>query len=165
MTASISRLQAQKTAPVRHTKLAYINSDAKPPREVLRRQMKHRNEMLHSPAVNGKRKVHAATAASSVTDVMPSPKKRHSAPGACVVPGACSFPGRAESSPQSKGLCMLFNKRLAISELQMHISITTWASGTCSSLSIPGSNPEACIILMRNVKVQCRMGVENCFSG
>jgi len=134
VTASISRLQAEKTAPVRHTKLAYINSDAKPPREVRRRQMKHRNEMLHSPTVNGKRKVDVAAAAvSSVTDVMPSPKKRHSAPGACVLPGACSFPGRAESSPQSKGLCVLF-KRLAISDLRMLlISISMWPQITCCS--------------------------------
>ena len=105
MTASISRLQAEKTAPVRHTKLAYMNSAAKPPREVLRKQMKYRNETMHSPAVNGKRRADAAAAAaSSVTDVMPSPKKRHSAPT------ACSSLSRAESSPQSKGLYVIYDK-------------------------------------------------------
>jgi len=97
VTESISRLQAQKSAPVRHTKLAYINSDAKPPREVLRRQMKNRVEMQHSAAVNGKR---TAAAAALVTCSTASPKKRHS------MPTSTSSLGRAESPPQLKGLCI-----------------------------------------------------------
>jgi len=97
VTASISRLQAQKTAPIRHTKLAYVNSVAKPPREVLRRQMKNRIEISHLAAVHDKRKA----AAASVTDNTTSPKKRHSAPVAGL------SIGHGESSPQSKGLCVL----------------------------------------------------------
>jgi len=91
-------LQAQKTAPIRHTKLAYINSDAKPPREVLRRQMKNRIEIPRSAAVNGKRT--AAAAAMPVTSNTSSPKKRHS------MPTAVSSAGYTEFSSQSKGLCM-----------------------------------------------------------
>jgi len=96
LTASISRSQAQRTAPVRHTKLAYVYSDAKPPREVLRRQMKNRTEMSRSPAANGKRTAFAA----SVTSDAASPKKRHSTP----VP--TSSQGRAESPSQLKGPCI-----------------------------------------------------------
>jgi len=79
----------EKTAPVRHTKLAYINSVAKPPREVLRRQRKHHTETFHSPAANSKRTAFAAS---------PPPKKRHSAPVPVV------SQGRAELSAQLKGL-------------------------------------------------------------
>jgi len=94
LTVSISRSHAEKTAPVRHTKMAYVNSVAKPPREVLRRQMKNRIETFHSPVANSKRTAFAA----SITDNAPSPKKRHSAPI------SISSQGHAESSPQLKGL-------------------------------------------------------------
>ena len=41
LTASIARTHVEKLAPVRHTKLAYVNSLAKPPREVRLQQMKY----------------------------------------------------------------------------------------------------------------------------
>jgi len=41
LTANIARTQTDKQAPVRSTKLAYVDSVAKPPREVLRNQMKY----------------------------------------------------------------------------------------------------------------------------
>lgn len=96
VTANISRSHAEKAAPVRHTKMAYVNSVVKPPREVLRRQMKHRTELLHSAAVNGKR----AAAGASLIGSTSSPKKRHSTP-VCL-----SSSSSAESSPQLKGVCM-----------------------------------------------------------
>jgi len=102
VTASISRLHAEKTAPVRHTKLAYVNSVAKPPREVLRRQMKHHTELLHSAAVNAKRK--PAAAAASVAGNTASLKKRHSMHSACL-----SLGHTESSSSQLKGLCMGVN--------------------------------------------------------
>lgn len=114
MTASISRSQAEKTAPLRHTKLAYMNSAAKPPREVLRRQMKHRSaEMLHSPAaVNGKRTT-VTTVTSSASGCLASPKKphtdkRHSASA------TVSSVRHAESSAQLKGFYAAANKHLCI---------------------------------------------------
>jgi len=94
VTASISRSYAQKTAPLRHTKLAYVNSVVKPPREVLRRQTKNRAEMQQrSLAVNGKR---TSVAASLPSDTA-SPKKRHS------TPSSVSPHSRSESPAQSKG--------------------------------------------------------------
>jgi transcription elongation factor B polypeptide 3 len=41
LTASISQAQAEKLAPIRKTKVAYVNTIAKPPRDVRIRQLKH----------------------------------------------------------------------------------------------------------------------------
>jgi len=108
VTASISRSHAQNTAPVRHTKLAYVNSVVKPPREVLRRQMKNRIEVMQnrievmknrievpqSAAVNGKR----TAAAALLTGNTRSPKKKHS------TQAAVSSPSHSDPSSQLKGL-------------------------------------------------------------
>jgi len=104
VTASISRSHAQKTAPIRHTKIAYANSVAKPPREVLRRQMKHRTEMQQLAAVTGKRTAAAAlltgnTASPKKLHSTASPKKRHS------TPATLSSPSHTEAS-QLKGVCV-----------------------------------------------------------
>ena len=96
LTASISRSHAQNTLPVRRTKLAYVNSAAKPPRDVLRKQMKNRSvvEMMqHSPAANGKRSAAGAVLTGSAV----SPRKRHS------TTLSVSSPSQAESSTPQKG--------------------------------------------------------------
>ena len=77
-----------------------MNSAAKPPREVLRRQMKNHVETFRSPAANDKR---TALALSVTDDHTTPPKKRHSTP----LP--VSSQGRAESSAQLKGLCIGVN--------------------------------------------------------
>jgi len=96
LTASISQSHAEAAAPVRRTKLAYVNSAAKPPRDVLRRQMKNRSIQMqqHPAAVNGKR-----TAAGSLLTgkTASSPKKRHSEPPSFLPPS------HAESSTPQKG--------------------------------------------------------------